>query len=202
MLMATPLQNLAGLIAPTKDVITDYNGFPWWYALRIRPNRETKAADYLSLFNVFAYVPRFSKVVRRPGNRTGRKLCAATPGLIFIPVEMVDIPRRDEIFRFARVQGFLSGAEGKPKRLSKADIELIRIMEAKLNAPPNSFVDRKGALLKVGQQVGFVDPLFSKGWGSATVFEVAAEHRIGVEVVGLFGCAARIYVPASEIEVM
>lgn len=182
------------------DVVADYSGYPWWHALLVEPNRETKAADWLMRVNVFAYLPTFTKQIRHGARQRSHRarLCAALPGMIFIPQEMTDIPRREEVFEYAHVHGFLSGVEGKPKVISKADIELIRLMEAKLNLPPEA----KGVLFKLGQRVSFVNSLFGWSWGNGTVVEIASEHRIGIEVDHLFGRTTKVYVAASEIEAL
>lgn len=187
-------------LQPATDVITDYNGFPWWHALLVEPNRETKAADWLKRVNVFAYLPTFTKQIRHDARQRSHraKLCAALPGMIFIPQDMMDIPRRDEVFKYAHVNGYIRASDRKPKMIAKADIELIRLMEAKLNLPPEA----KGVLFRVGQRVTFTDNLYAWSWGNGTIIEIASEHRIGIEVDHLFGRTTRVYVPASEIEAL
>jgi len=186
-------------IQPSTDVIADYNGFPWWHGLLVQPNSERKAADWLRRVNVYPYVPTFTKQVRcGVRSRAHRaKLCAALPGMIFIPQEMMDMPRRDEVFDYAGVRGYIRTTDGSPKPISKADIELIRLMEAKLNLPPEA----KGTFFKVGQGVQFTGDILSS-WGTGTIFAIASESRIGVEVKALFGRTTKVYVPASEIEAL
>lgn len=173
-----------------------YSGFPWWHALLVEPNREQKSADWLQRVHVHVYLPTYSKVIKRPGGASSRRLCAALPGMLLVPQEMMDIARRDEIFEFARIRGYIKTSDGYPKAIRKSDIELIRLMEAKLNLPPEA----KGVLFKMGERVTFTDPLFGYSWGNATIIEIASEARIGVEVDHLFGRKTKVYVPASEIE--
>lgn len=193
---------LAPLNLQSNEVETSrqYSGFPWWHAMLVQPSREQRSAEWLKQFGMYAYLPTFTKQCKRGrGSRVQfARLCACIPGMIFIPVEMLDVERRDEKLEWAHVRGFIKSADGLPARIRKSDIELIRKMEAKLNLPPEA----KGVLLKLGQSVRFVDSLFDVGWGSALVVEIANEGRIGVEVPGLFGRVTKTYVPASEIEAM
>jgi transcription antitermination factor NusG len=188
-------------LAPKTDVIAEYNGFPWWHGLLVPPNAERKAADWLKRVNVFAYWPTFVKQCRSGGRRPHiqrAKLCAAIPGMIFIPQEMMDMERRDEVFDYAGVRGYIRTTDGSPKPIAKADIELIRLMEAKLNLPPEA----KGVLFKMRQKVRFLDGSLWQAWGNGLIVEIASEHRIGIEVSGLFGRTTKVYVPAHEIEAM
>lgn len=180
-----------------------YSGFPWWHVLLIEPNREQKSAEWLrDNADIHVYLPTFSKKQRCRGKLHRVRLCPAIPGMLFVPEEIVDIPRRREVFDYAHVTGFIKGSEGKPRHVSKADIELIRLMEARLNLAPDEAIDSKGQKLKIGAKVEFVDPLFAYSWGESVVVEVASENRIGIEVASLFGRSTKVYVPASEIEVM
>lgn len=176
-----------------------YSGFPWWHALLVEPNREPKSAKWLiDHTSIHPYLPTFSKVVRRrgAGPNSCRRLCAAISGMMFVPQEMMDIPRRREVFEYAHISGFIRDNKGGPKLISKADIELIRLMEAKLNLPPEA----KGVVFKTGQQVRFSNDLYDLAWGTGRIIEIASESRIGVEVASLFGRATKVYVPAHEIE--
>jgi transcription antitermination factor NusG len=173
----------------------EYSGFPWWHALLVESNREERSANWLAKVHVHVYLPTFSKVVRRSRSVSMRRLCAAIPGMLFVPQEMMQISRRSEVFEYAHVRGYIRTADGNPKMLPKSDIELIRLMEAKLNLPPEA----KGVFFKIGQRVRFSSDVY-EAWGIGTVIEVAAEARIGVEVDRLFGRATKVYVPASEIE--
>lgn len=178
---------------------SSYTGFPWWHALLVPPNREVKAAEWLQRFMLVVYLPTYTKQVCR--SRRSRlhvaRLCAAIPGMLFVPVEALDVERRDEVFDYARVRGFMRSSDGLPQIIRKAQIEQIRLLEAKLNLPPEA----KGVFFKRGQAVRFTSDIL-ESWGTGTIFEIASEARIGVEVDRLFGRTVKVYVPASEIEAM
>ncbi len=177
--------------------IPNYQGALVWYMLRVAPMSEIAAAKRLKVGSMMVYVPTFSKMVRRRGRLHFHRPYAAISGILFLPEEMLDVPRRRELFDFARVQDFVR-VGGHAAKLTKQDIELIRIMEAKLNLPQAA----KGVLLKMGQQVRFTDALFGANWVSGTIVAIDGPTRIGVEVPGLFGCGAKVWVPETEIEAM
>lgn len=172
---------------------------PWWHALLVPPNREVKAAEWLERFIPTLFLPTFTRQVfrsRRCFIRQSRR-CAVLPGMLFAPVEALDIPRRREVFDHARVRGFMRSSDGLPQIIHKRDIDEIKRMEAEQNLPPEA----KGTFFKLNQQVRFTrDSLES--WGRGTVFEIASKTRIGVEVGRLFGRTTKVYVPASEIEAL
>lgn len=178
--------------------LREYSGFPWWHVLLVQPNREQKSAEWLKRVNVFVYLPTFTKQVCRRGRGHVARLYAALPGMLFVPCEIIDIPRRNEVFDHAHVRGFIKTATGYPAMVPKADIELIRLLEGKLNLPPEA----KGVFFKCGQQVRFKDGSLWQSWGGGRIFDIVSEARIGVEVHGLFGRTTPVYVPASEIEAM
>jgi transcription antitermination factor NusG len=120
------------------------------------------------------------------------------PGLLFIPCGALDIPRWKEVLEYAHIRGLVRVSADQPARLSKAHIEIIREIEAKLNLPP----ERKGVLFTVGQRVRFANEVYAAFWGTAVVFEIASEARIGVMVEKAIGGHTKAYVPASEIEAM
>lgn len=168
---------------------------PWWHALLVPPNREVKSKEWLERFMPEVYLPSYSKVVRGiRGRLSGRRSCAAIPGMLFAPVEALDIPRRREVFDYARVRGFMRSSDGLPQIIHLRDIDRIKVLEARLNLPPEA----KGTFFRLKQRVQFVDGLFDSWRGM--VFEIASEARIGVEVDYLFGRKTKVYVPASEIE--
>lgn len=175
-----------------------YSGYPIWNVLIAKMGREFKSAEMLIALNVLCYLPMFMKCVRHRGRNKPGRLCAVVPGLLFVPIEMLDIPRLEDVFEHANVRGYMPGPSGDPVKLSKAEVEMIRIMEAKLNLPPRA----KGVLFKIGQRVRFTSDLYNAFWGTGVVFEVASEARIGIEVQKLFGRPTKVYVPASEIEAM
>lgn len=181
------------LLAP----LPAFEGAHSWRVLRVTPMREVRTAERLKIGNLLVYLPTYAKQIRQRGRMHCHRLYAAVIGMVFVPDEMLDVPRRDELFEFAGVHGFFRvGLD--PVRLSRDDIELVRIMEAKLNLPPEA----KGVLFKVGQDVRFTDPLFAYSWCGGKIFEIVNQTRIGVDVAGLFGCTVRVYVPASEIEAL
>jgi hypothetical protein len=175
--------------------------FLTWYALLLEPNREERSARMLTRLGWVCYWPTYVKQRRLAGRIRGRKarLCSMMPGMLFIPEEFVDAPRRGEIFDLAHVRQFLPSAGGWPARLSKADIEGIREMEAKLNLPPSS---AKVVQFKAGQEVKFGNPYYAAFWGTGTVLGLASRGRISIEVKKLFGHPTKVTVPVSEIEAM
>lgn len=180
-----------------------YEGFLVWRALIVEPNREVTAHEWLEeKFAVYAYFPHFTKKVRVGRTRKHRMVARAViPGMLLIPDEMLHRRRIDEMLTFAHVIGFLRDGANAPARIPKAEVEKIRVMEGKLNVNVGVF-DAKGNKLTPGATVEFVDRAYRDSWGTATVFEVASEGRIGVEVACLFGRPGKVYVPAPEIEVM
>lgn len=197
MLAMTPLAELAQENTPTVDLTVQ---FPWWYVLLVEPNREPKSAEMLIRLNMNCYLPTFVKQRRLGGPLRARRprLYAVMPGMLFIPADYLNMPRREDAFKLAHVRGFMRGSMGKEVCLSKANIEIIREIEAKLNLPP----ERKGVLFQVGQQVRFVNELYAAFWGIGIIVEVASETRIGVEIKKLFGGPTKVYIPAAEIEAM
>lgn len=177
-----------------------YAGFPIWNVLLVPPNGEAKAAEMLTeQFHVGVYLPSFTRQIRRRGKVHGHRLCAAMPGLLFAPQELLAIPRREEVFDLSRVRGFMRATDGQLATLTKDQIEIIRHIEAKLNLPP----PKDGMpSFRVGERVRFAKDLYAAFWGEGVVFEVASGRRVGVEVKKLFGRPTRVYVAASEIEVM
>lgn len=183
------------------EIPTERPLFPFWHALLVEPNRERRSADWLRERRAIdVYWPNYTRQVgrRRPGQK--RRCCTAAviPGMLFVPCELVPHLDADDL-DYAHVHGLMIGigTAGAPAILRKADIEKIRLMEAKLNLPPEA----RGVLFKTGQQVRFLDDLYTD-WGVATIFEIASEARIGIEVPYLFGRSVKIWVPASEIEAM
>lgn len=179
-----------------------YNGYPRWYGLVVEPAQEVRSAELFKHVNVHVYLPQFFKSYCRRGGLRYRRPCAVLPGLLFVPTDMIDAAdNRDDILEFGHVRAFLRmpGAVGI---LTKADIDEIRRIEAKLNMPDKP-VDAHGAELQVGQRVRFIDPRHERLFGNAIVFEVASDKRIGVEVSALIGDGPqKCYVTAAEIEVV
>jgi hypothetical protein len=173
--------------------------FKWWHVLLTAPNHETAAAEWLQEQSAaLIYLPLFARQVRCRGRKHHVRLCAVIPGMLFAPVEIMEMARRDEVLEFAGVRDFIRGSNGDPARVSEGEIDKIRVIEAKLNLPPEA----KGVLFKKTQEVRFRDEVLNAFWGSGIIFEIASETRIGVEVKTLFGRPGKVYVPASEIEAM
>jgi transcription antitermination factor NusG len=187
------VRDLAAAPPPERE----YTGFPWWHALIVPPNREELSAERLARVNVQVYLPTYISQVRLRGRCARRRLFAVIPGMLFVPVEIVDIARRAQVFEFANVHGFVTIGR-QPARIAKADIEIIREIEAKLNTP---LPRMRATAFKVGQRVRFTSALYAAFLGEAVVEEVVSPTRIGVAVQRLFGRTVRVYVPESEIEV-
>ena len=171
----------------------DYQGFREWHILLVQPSSEQRAAKWLKRRYIDVYLPTFTRqVCRRRGTRRPQ-LYAAIPGYLFVPREIVEIAGWANIHDAPDVRGFIRDSEGHPAIVSKAAIEMIRIIEAKLNLPP----ERKGVLFTKNQQVRFKDSLYWHWKGP--IKEIVSEGRIGIEV-NLFGRATLVYAPASEIE--
>lgn len=192
--MALAQEAASGSMIPRERPI-----FPWWHALLVAPGREQKSADWLrDKAAIEVYWPHYTKQIgrKRAGQKRRTRLAGAIPGMLFAPIDFLH-NLTDEMLEFAHIYGFMLGCDREPARLTKIDIEKVRNMEARLNLPPEA----KGVLFKLGEKVRFTDDLFTD-WGDGTIFEIASEARIGVEVTRLFGRATKVYVPASEIEAM
>lgn len=177
-----------------------YGGFEEWYVLRVESNHEWRSARWLKRnVKIIAYWPHFTEKVRRRGKLHQAQPRAVMPGLLFVPQEFMNLRRRDEVIEYAHAYGIrLCKTKGAAADLGKPEIEIIREIEAKLNLPP----ERKNVLFKMGQRVQFTNELYAAFWGTATIFEIASEARIGVEVDKAIGGHTKVYVPASEIEAM
>jgi hypothetical protein len=175
--------------------------FRTWYALLLEPNREERSARMLTRLGWVCYWPTYVKQRRLAGPARARKarLCPVVHGMLFIPEDYVDAPRRAEIFDLAHVRGFVHSTGNRPARLTKADIEKIRRMEADLNLPP---LVAKVIHFKPGQEVKFGNPYYAAFWGTGIVLGLASRGRISIEVKKLFGHPTKVTVPASELEAM
>lgn len=199
MLMVTPISTLKELADQSAEDsgLSPKPLFPWWCALIVQGGREARSAEWFLRRDIAVYLPQFSKKIKRRGATNARRLCSMMPGLLFMPLdELKTINRRDEVFEYAHIYGFMPGTAGQMALLSKAQIEVIRMIEGKLNLP----MEAKGVMFKIGQKVGFLTELYSAYLGDATIFEIAGPGRIGVEVQKLFGRTCKIYVSDSEIE--
>lgn len=178
-----------------------YDGFPWWRALLVKSSGEMKAAQWLHRVRVFVYLPTFTRHVHRRGKIHHARQQAVVSGMLFVPeMHLNSVPDElyDRVLDMAGVYGMLKRGDGSPASISKADIELVRLMEAKVNLPQEVV----GVSFKVGQEVRFKDASLWLSWIGGTIFEIADYTRIGVEIPRLFGRTCKIYVPATEIEVM
>lgn len=188
--------HFAALIVPAPDVVDIRERFARWYIMLTAPNREQKAAERLERLHVPIYLPMFTKQVNGRGRLHLPRLCAVIPGMLLAPCEIASLDNRDDALEWAGVLDFIRTGDGLPYVTTKDDVERIRIMEAKLNLPPEA----KGVLFKVGQAVRFKSDF--SFWGKGTIFEIASEARIGLWVERLFGRTCKVYAPASEIEAM
>lgn len=202
MLMATTLSDLADESASQEA--THYSRdesvlFPWWYALICEAGREFRAFSWIRRLDVTAYVPCFGAQQNTRGRRHRMVLRPMIPGMVFVPGEYQTRPRRDELEACAHIYGCVTGANGAAARIAKSDIEIIRQIEGRINLPIHV---EAPIIIRGGDRVRFRDDLWAARWGIGKVFDVAKAPRIGVEVERLIGRAGKIYVPASEIEVL
>lgn len=178
---------------PIPDV--DYSGFPFWQVLLAEPNREQRSADCLKRVNIHAYLPQFTKQHRARGTRQSRaRLCAVVPCMLFVPAEMLDTGNREQILDWAKLRRSKCG-----RHLTKAEVEVIREIEAKLNIR----YDKKTYNFEIGQRVRFQSELWMAFLGEGVVIEVASHSRICIKVEQkLFGGKDTIWIPAAELEAM
>ncbi len=199
------LATLAGE-QPASSFDREYSGYPWWNALLVFPACEMKAADLLKKVNVFVYWPYFTVHKNARGRLHVPQRRSVIPGTLLVPIEMMEIKRRDEIFKLCHVRDFIRTTDRVtndrvPARLSKAAVELIRQMEAKLYEPPppDPTDDWTG---DPGDPVRFKDELYAAFFGEVTVESIDLYPRIKVKGARLFGCARSFWTTASEIVAM
>ena len=176
-----------------------YDGFQQWRALLVKSQRERHAAEWLIRAKVSVYLPTFTRQVHRGRNRHYAREDALISGMLFAPLAMIERlgeALRKQIFDLACVFDVMRSASGIPTTLLKADIELIREMEAIENLPQ----DLKAGKFKVAQKVRFKDGSKWQAWIGGTIFEIVDFERIGIDCPHLFGGGGRLYVPAFEIE--
>lgn len=179
-----------------------YTGFPWWHALLAAPGHERDVAERLQRYRVTAYLPLYSEKVRIRGGRAHRhEFRAVVGGMLFVPVEMMDVPRLHEMLERCGVHDFWRDGEARPTKLAKPVIERIREMEAELNlhVSTRQLVARR---FKIGMEVRFTDDVLADCWGTGTVAAIDRNGRITVDVAGLLGRTVPIVVPAAKIEAM
>jgi transcription antitermination factor NusG len=177
-----------------------YTGFPIWHALLVPPSIvcELRAMVFLKRMHVIAYRPTFFQKVRRRGGKHAHIARAVVPGMLFVPAEFLQVDRRDELLDLCHVHGYLRTAGGDIAKISKAAMEVIREIEAKLSLPP--VVTDTGHAFKVGQVVVFCSTLYAAFLGTAKVMRLEGKDRIIVEVDQLFGRSQQVVVRPSEIE--
>jgi Transcription termination factor nusG len=180
--------------------------FPRWYALLVEPNREEHSARMLIDLNVICYLPMFVVQVAVGYGGRRRAMRPVMPGLMFMPKEYCDVPRRDEIFELAHIRGFLRTSDNLPGVLTKDEIERIREIEALLNLPPPPpptlplTKAELAAKFQVDHEVRFKNPLYAAFWGTGLIRGIVGGSRITITVKKLFGCPQEVHVPASELE--
>lgn len=178
----------------------EWSGFPYWYALIVSPGREVKAADFLiDRAGALIYLPLQVKQVRLSGRRHVARPFAIIPGLLFAPVSIADLPKRDFAFALAHVHGFRV-SDGKPTIIPEREITKLRILEGRCNGAVIDDETPK-ATLHVGDRVRLKDELY-RSWGQAKVVRIDRDGGIAVEFGNLFGRSTTMTVPATECERM
>jgi transcription antitermination factor NusG len=178
-----------------------YSGFPWWHALLVISGRERSAAERLQGYNVHVYLPTYTKRVAQRCRNNHLRLYPIFSGMLFVPIEMMQVGRRDILFELCGVIDYMRTLNAQPTRLSKAVIESIRDIEARENLP----VKRRRnwhPKFKLGQEVRLTDGLLNDFWGKGSITAIAKDGRIRVEVGQLLGRSTPIWLSASEIEAM
>jgi transcription antitermination factor NusG len=187
------------MLAKTGDTLMteEWSGFPRWYALVVQPGREIKAADFLiDRAGALIYLPLYVRQVRQRGRRHVARSFALIPGLLFAPVSITDLPRRDFAFALAHVHGFRT-CDGRPTVIPECEIEKLRKLEGRCNGG----IEPPPADLHIGDRVRLKDDIY-RSWGQAKVIKIDADGRIDVEFPNLFGRATTLTVPAAECERM
>jgi hypothetical protein len=176
----------------SEDVYADFD-FLKWEALLAEPNREERSHTLLKdRLKITLYWPRYTVQVatRFKGHRRPRQR-SVLPGLLLAPVEL---RLSDKVLDFARLRPIRFGPR---LHLFKAEIEIIREMEALLNVPPRE----KGQSFKAGERVRFTSDLWAAFCGDGTVIGVASGNGISVKVDHpLIGGKDVIVAPAAELE--
>lgn len=178
--------------------IPAYDGFPWWHILLVETNRETHAADLLKRFNLFAYLPVFSRKVRARGKAHQHRLFALIPGLLFVPTSFHAMGWEDHLMDLCHIHGFVRAAQGEPARASKADIERLREMEAEENLGHAEHPAERP--FKPGDEITFTNPTYRAFLGDGRIKQVANDGRIEVDVDKLFGGSRSVWTTAAKIE--
>ena len=179
------------------DPIADleYAGFPYWVALAAEPNREKRSAEWLrDKLNIHVYWPFYVVQKVHRGRLHVPVMRAVLPGVLLAPAELMEIDNRDAILDWAKLRRVKLS-----RFITKAEVEVIREIEAKLNVR----ADKNAPTFTVGQRVRFLSELYAAYLGDGTVIEIASGNRISIKVEGkLFGGKDEIVVPAAELEAM
>lgn len=195
--MTVTAERHIGLSTP----LPKYSGFPWWHALIVTSGHERSTAERLQRFDVHAYLPTYTKRVHQRCRNTEVRLYPIITGMLFVPTEMMDVRRRDELFELCGVADYMRDETREPRRIGKTVIEEIRELEARENMPAKAVRHN----FRVGQKVKFTNRLLCAFWcesNPAVVVGLLSAGRISIEVPQLFGRKTRIVVLPSEIVAM
>jgi hypothetical protein len=195
MAISSAAERNVGLSTP----LPRYSGYPWWHALLVPGGKEERAAKRLQRLHVFAYLPTYAKRIGQRCRNNRLKLYPIIHGMLFVPVEMMETTRRDEMFELCHVIGYLHATDGLPALISKADIETIRDLEARENLPAPKVAALR---FEIGQKVRFKERDLAEFWGKGLVKAIAKNGRITVNVAKLLGRTTPVEVWPSEIEAM
>lgn len=181
--------------------------YPHWWALIVQPGCEQRVAERLTdptlegtirppryAESLIAYWPCFTRSVRRPHGQRYPRLFAVMPGYVFVP-ECEAKKGWRQIAELDEIKGYLRTGEGVQAPISKADIELVRRIEAKLNDPKKHLHG-----FAVGQRVRLTAPLYEYLHGP--IGALADDGSIRVDDLPLFGRPTPMWVSADEIEAM
>lgn len=194
-MLAPTTNNIFGHPIPQPAPEVEYDGFPFWSVLLAEPNKEARSAECLKRVNVHAYLPTFTKQIRcHVGNRFRARQVPVLPGMMFVPVDMLDVGNRAKIMDWAQVR-FAKVA----RPLGRQEVEIIREVEAKLSIR----FDKKSYNFKPGQRVRFICELYATFFGDGEVVEVASSGRISIKVDNkLIGGKRETWTTAAELEAM
>ncbi|MDP2410370.1 MAG: hypothetical protein Q8M26_08795 [Pseudolabrys sp.] len=175
---------------------TEYSGYPDWEVFLAEPNKERRICDFLKdKLGIVLYWPHYTIQRTRRGRTQMPSARSVLPGMLFAPIEFLQINGRNRILDWVRI---------RPLRLArfvdKAEIEMIRDIEARLNIRFQGYTDGMPAL-EVGQAVRFRNDVYADKLGDAVVTKVAPGGRISIKVEGkLFGGKQDMVVSAGELE--
>lgn len=174
------------------------DGYPLWRWLRVRWGKEQTAWDFLRAAYVPSYWPNYAVNVTvsvRARNRWRQeRLRPLLPGYIFVA------PHGDgwqeAVERTPGITGIIRAPDGKPARISQADIDLIRRIEARENTPVPGGIHS----FKLGQKVRFTEDVH-KSWPPGVISRLYKDGRIGIDTPVL-GRIVEFCVYPHQIEAM